>query len=146
MKNIVSNMTDINSWIVFAALLLALVLVTLLVSLAALYRAASVWHRTSAKIEQAREEWSAFSAALDARLTSLAVHCDESPRRLLAEPLPNPAKPCMNLSRRSQALRLHRQGESPEQIARTLDLPRQQVDLLLKVHEIVLNSSAARYA
>jgi hypothetical protein len=46
----------------------------------------------------------------------------------------------MNVTRRSQALRLRRKGSSPEQIAAALEMPRQQVDLLLKVHEIVLNN------
>ncbi|MCU1237491.1 MAG: hypothetical protein JWP63_5458 [Candidatus Solibacter sp.] len=45
-----------------------------------------------------------------------------------------------NLSKRSQALRMHRRGEAPEQIAATLDLPRQEVELLLKVHRIVIQN------
>ena len=45
-----------------------------------------------------------------------------------------------NLSKRSQALRLHRRGESPAQIAAALDLPRQEVELLLKVHSIVIQN------
>lgn len=45
-----------------------------------------------------------------------------------------------NLSKRSQALRMHRRGEAPEQIASALDLPRQEVELLLKVHRIVVQN------
>jgi hypothetical protein len=45
-----------------------------------------------------------------------------------------------NVTKRSQALRLHRQGESAEQIAASLQLPRQEVELLLKVHRIVLST------
>jgi len=45
-----------------------------------------------------------------------------------------------NLSKRSQALRMHRRGEAPEQIAATLELPRQEVELLLKVHRIVIQN------
>ncbi len=44
----------------------------------------------------------------------------------------------LNLSKRSQALRMHRRGEPPEQIAATLAVSRQEVDLLLKVHRIVM--------
>ena len=33
-----------------------------------------------------------------------------------------------------------RNGSSPEQIASALEVPRQEVDLLLKVHEMVLNN------
>jgi hypothetical protein len=34
---------------------------------------------------------------------------------------------------------MHRHGESAEQIAGALQVPRQEVDLLLKVHRIVLS-------
>jgi hypothetical protein len=47
-------------------------------------------------------------------------------------------KPGLNLTKRSQALRMHRRGEAPEQIAATLAVSRQEVDLLLKVHRIVM--------
>jgi Protein of unknown function (DUF2802) len=46
----------------------------------------------------------------------------------------------LNLTKRSQALRMHRRGESVDQIATALDLPRQEIDLLLKVHRIVLSN------
>jgi hypothetical protein len=49
-------------------------------------------------------------------------------------------KPGLNLSKRSQALRMRRRGESTAQIAASLDVPRQEIDLLLKVHEIVIAS------
>jgi hypothetical protein len=45
-----------------------------------------------------------------------------------------------NLSKRSQALRMHRRGEAPGHIASTLELPRQEVELLLKVHRIVIQN------
>ena len=48
-------------------------------------------------------------------------------------------KPGLNLNRRSQALRMHRRGEASEQIAANLGVPRQEVDLLLKIHRIVMN-------
>jgi hypothetical protein len=53
---------------------------------------------------------------------------------------PAVARPGMNLSKRSQALRLHRRGETTDQIASEMQLPRQEVDLLLKVHRIVLST------
>jgi hypothetical protein len=54
--------------------------------------------------------------------------------------LVGPPRPSFNLTRRSQALRMHRRGETAEQIAAALELPRQEVDLLLKVHRIVLSN------
>ena len=46
----------------------------------------------------------------------------------------------MNLSRRSQALRLYRRGEPAARIAAELGVPVQEVELLIKVHEIVLST------
>ena len=46
----------------------------------------------------------------------------------------------LNLSKRSQALRLHRQGEAPDRIASALEVPLQEVDLLIKVHRIVISN------
>src|SRR5882724_5540798 len=51
----------------------------------------------------------------------------------MAPPVPGFARPGLNLNKRSQALRMHRQGENAARIAATLELPRQEVDLLLKV-------------
>jgi len=45
----------------------------------------------------------------------------------------------LNLSKRAQALRMHRRGDPPEQIASALAVSRQEVELLLKVHRIVMN-------
>lgn len=55
-------------------------------------------------------------------------------------PTPGLPRPGLNLSKRSHALRMHRRGEGAGQIATALELPRQEVDLLLKVHRIVLSS------
>jgi hypothetical protein len=35
---------------------------------------------------------------------------------------------------------MHRRGDSPERIAAALDIPLQEVDLLLKVHRIVISN------
>jgi len=48
-------------------------------------------------------------------------------------------KPGLNLNKRAQALRMHRRGDPPEEIAAKLAISRQEVDLLLKVHRIVMN-------
>jgi hypothetical protein len=48
------------------------------------------------------------------------------------------SKPGLNLSKRSQALRMHRRGDTPEQVASTLGVPLQEIELLLKVHGIVV--------
>jgi hypothetical protein len=46
----------------------------------------------------------------------------------------------LNLNKRSQVLRMHRRGEAAGEIATALNLPAQEVDLLLKVHRIVVSN------
>lgn len=44
----------------------------------------------------------------------------------------------MNFSKRSRVLRMHRRGDRPDQIAATLALPQNEVDLVLKVQQITI--------
>ena len=46
-------------------------------------------------------------------------------------------RPSLNLTRRAQALRMRRRGESVESIAAALSTPRNEIELLLKVYEMV---------
>lgn len=55
----------------------------------------------------------------------------------LLEP-PPPARSGMNISIRTSALRLHRVGKSPTEIAEALRVPEQEVLLLVKVHQLSL--------
>lgn len=54
-----------------------------------------------------------------------------------AAPLRPSLRPSLNLTRRTQALRMRRRGESVESIAAALGAPRNEIELLLKVYEIV---------
>jgi len=75
------------------------------------------------------------------RLAELA----ESMERLRAEheeaarpsAVPTNGQP-LNLNKRGQVLRMRRRGENPETIAAALSIPRNEVDLLLKVHQMSL--------
>lgn len=51
---------------------------------------------------------------------------------------PSPAQSGLNISKRGQALQMYRRGQAPEQIAASLSLPVREIDLLIKVHQIVL--------
>jgi hypothetical protein len=73
-------------------------------------------------------------------LDALAAQLHDLQNHPPMAPPPGLPKPGLNLSKRTHALRMHRRGEGAEQIAAALDLPRQEVDLLLKVHRIVLSS------
>ncbi|HVX65067.1 MAG TPA: hypothetical protein VHA11_00620 [Bryobacteraceae bacterium] len=55
---------------------------------------------------------------------------------------PQAALSGFNLGKRSQAIRMFRRGEKSEHIAAALRLPAREVELLLKVHRIVLNAPA----
>jgi hypothetical protein len=57
----------------------------------------------------------------------------------IAPPMP---KASLNLNKRTQVLRMSRRGERPENIAASLSLPRREVELLLKIHGLILNGSS----
>ena len=86
----------------------------------------------AAKREQAQARvWTARLEILERKQGEL-----EETAQFMAPP--GPPASGFNLTRRSQAIQMFRRGETPEQIARTLGVPRNEVDLLLKVHGIVL--------
>jgi hypothetical protein len=53
---------------------------------------------------------------------------------------PSPVRSGMNLNKRTQAARMFRRGERPEQIAAALSLPQNEVALLLRVHQASMAS------
>jgi hypothetical protein len=58
----------------------------------------------------------------------------------VAAPAPMPMltlRPSINLTKRAQALRMRRRGETLESITAALAVPRNEIELLLKVHEMV---------
>ncbi len=88
------------------------------------------------RVLAAREEQDASLETLRRAVEGLAAQWREPRAAEMAMPL----RPGLNLSKRSQALRLHRRGDDPQQIAEQLEIPVQEVELLLKVHEIVMRA------
>jgi len=78
--------------------------------------------------------------SLRQKIEVLAGQMQELQQQPSVQAAPGLPKPGLNLSKRSQALRMHRRGEAAGRIASALEIPRQEVDLLLKVHRIVLSS------
>lgn len=76
--------------------------------------------------------------AIAARFESLEQQ-HEALRRQPAEAAPDGGRAALNLNKRAQVLRMHRRGDPPEQIASLLEVPRQEVDLLIKVHRIIIS-------
>jgi DNA-binding NarL/FixJ family response regulator len=75
--------------------------------------------------------------ALAGRLESLDQTVKELEKKTAAIPQLSPPKPGMTESRRVQVLRMYKRGERTEQIAAALGLPLNEVDLLVKVHQLV---------
>lgn len=76
---------------------------------------------------------------LEGRVAQIA-EATERLRLQLAEmerPSSIPAQP-LNLTKRGQILRMRRRGERPETIAGALAIPRNEVELLIKVHDLAL--------
>jgi hypothetical protein len=71
---------------------------------------------------------------LEAEIQALREKVEEPPA-----PAP-PARAGFNLTTRSQALRLSRRGDRPDQIAAALGIPEREVELLLKVDRAVETS------
>ena len=95
-------------------------------------------HRRSLD-ERRRAE--ALAAALgEARLAVQTVETDlravERQTGMLVAPAP--ARSGLNLSKRTHVLRMHRAGQDSAGIATALALPRSEVDLLIKVHGMVM--------
>jgi hypothetical protein len=84
-------------------------------------------------------ETAAAVNALRVSLANLSERLEEAERHTGLLVPPPPTRSGFNLSKRSQAIRMHRRGETPSQIAAALELPQGEVDLLLKVHRIVIS-------
>jgi hypothetical protein len=126
--------------VALAALVTALAMAALAVSLYALYGAQKLCHGARITMKTVREECAAAMEAAQTRYTVIASELESVKLQPAVEILPGTPRPSMNVTRRSQALRLHRKGDSAERIADTLAIPRQEIDLLLKVHQLVLNN------
>jgi hypothetical protein len=84
------------------------------------------WKRRQMAQESATGELKAQMSGLSARVL------DAEDRAGVLVP-PTPPRSGLNLNKRGQAIRMSRRGEQAEKIAASLNLPRREVELLLKV-------------
>jgi hypothetical protein len=99
----------------------------------------------------AGKHWARRHDTARAEVERLRVELDEIRQRVrdaeenagLLVP-PPPALSGLNLGKRSQAIRMFRRGGTPGQIATALRVPEREVDLLIKVHRIVLSAPLDR--
>jgi hypothetical protein len=91
--------------------------------------------RTRARIEELLATTNVLQKALD----GLAGQLEDLQHQPHSATVPAAPRAGLNLSKRSQALRMHRKGDPQDRIATALDVPLQEVDLLIKVQRIVLS-------
>jgi hypothetical protein len=77
------------------------------------------------------------------RLNAMNLRIENAEQQAARTPLPPPVRASINLTRRSQVVRLSKRGESVETISAALALPRREVELLLKVHRAAAAAAAA---
>ncbi len=90
------------------------------------------------KMEMRRNQKSQAAQAerLESAIASLTRDLEELRRQLKERPLeqiPSAPPSAINLSKRAQALRMHRRGEPAATIAAALSIPQNEVELLLKL-------------
>ena len=129
-----------NLLVVVMSILCGLILCGTATSLFAVYRAHCMLHEMDGRAGDRKSQRDAELQALRDTLEALAAQLHDLQNHPPVAAPPGLPKPGLNLSKRSHALRMHRHGEGADQIAAALDLPRQEVELLLKVHRIVLSS------
>jgi hypothetical protein len=92
------------------------------------------------RVLEAQEAAEADVGALRQAFSKLAEDADDLMEAARIPAGTAPVRNGLNLSRRSQALRMHRRGEMPHQIAATLGVTSQEIELLLKVHQILITN------
>jgi hypothetical protein len=97
--------------------------------------------RIQSRLTKQREEILGLRQEVEVHVAQLKDGIRASDQRVGVLVAPEPPSSGLNLSKRSQALRLSRSGEDSAGIAARLNLPRNEVDLLLKVQKIVLGES-----
>lgn len=114
-----------------------LMTLTLAACLVVLLQSSTQTARLRRKLHESQGTLRAEHAALKQRVDQLASE-------VTARPEPVPARqpgPSLNLTRRGAALRLARSGENTEAIAATLQVPQNEVQLLMKVQHLLAQTS-----
>jgi hypothetical protein len=111
------------------------------VSFVTLSRAKSLLRKVQRDSSESKPQYESAVEILQKSVESVQAQLQDmrqqGPVMAFASP---PPRTGLNLEKRSHALRMHRRGESTAQIAAVLEIPLQEVELLLKVHTIVLRS------
>jgi TolA-binding protein len=131
-----------NPLILSSAILCGLALAAVATSLFAVFGSKAMIRSANDRVRDAQTQFEEGIQAMRQTVEGLAAQVQDVQQQSRAMVAPGLPKPGLNLTKRSQALRMHRRGDSPAQIAATLEIPLQEVDLLIKVHRIVLGAVA----
>ena len=137
-----NSMIPMNSLMFPGAILCGLVLAAVATSFLALFGAKAMIRSANDRVRDAQTKFEEGIQAMRQTVEGLAAQVQDVQQQSRVMVAPGLPKPGLNLTKRSQALRMHRRGDSPDQIAATLEIPLQEVDLLIKVHRIVLGAVA----
>jgi hypothetical protein len=96
---------------------------------------------TEVRCDNQRKAVETSLCELQAAIQELRERLRETEERTGMLVAPGPLPSGMNLTKRTQALRMHRRGEPPQKIAAVLSLPQREVELLVKVQRIALEQS-----
>ena len=94
--------------------------------------------RYGSEWERERESLLEHQRELKTQIVALETAMREQEQRaesISAVTVSSAVRPGMNLQRRAQILRLAKRGDNPQQIATTVGMPQNEVELLLKLHQ-----------
>jgi len=124
------------------ALVFGLALGAVAVSFFAFFRAKAMTGAASHRMHDAQTQFEGETQALRQTVETLAAQVQGLHQQQRVAAAPVLPKPGLNLSKRSQALRMNRRGDAPDRIATAPDIPLREVELLIKVHRIVISNVA----
>ena len=101
-------------------------------------------HRLKSRLARRQAEDNATTRDLKLQFLQLSQRLRDAEERTGIPIAPQLPKTSLNLNKRTQVLRMSRRGERAENIAASLSLPRREVELLLKIHGLILNGSSEK--
>jgi hypothetical protein len=98
--------------------------------------------RLKLRLDRQQADQATSARDLNLRLEAITLRLRDSEDRAGVLVAPEPPRSGLNLTKRSQVIRMSRRGERAENIAASLNLPRGEVDLLLKINALVVNTDS----
>jgi DNA-binding NarL/FixJ family response regulator len=127
----------VNGWLYPAAVLVGFTLAAVGLSVFLLLRAQSLLRVADAVLRSQDAVVGASMAELKTRLDALSCEVRELER--LPSFAGDNSRAGLNITRRTQVLRMHKRGEGNEAIAAALGLRRHEVELLVKIHAMAMS-------